>query len=76
MSLKAPTTVLIRPDGKTLEAFGYEAEDKYSKLASDDKHKHYYYFKLFKMMLYVKQVSSDRTQTCTGRTEIVKAITQ
>ncbi|XP_052794098.1 heat shock 70 kDa protein 12A-like [Mya arenaria] len=54
VSLKAPTTVLIKPDGKTLEAFGYEAEDKYAKLADDNKHRTHYYFKLFKMMLYGK----------------------
>ena len=56
VSLKAPTSVLIRPDGRTLEAFGYEAEDRYAKLADDGKHKDYYYFKLFKMLLYDKLV--------------------
>lgn len=68
VSLKAPTTVLIKPDGKTLAAFGYEAENMYAKLAEADKHRGYYYFKLFKMMLYNKLVrtcSSSVYQTCT-----------
>ncbi|KAL3878939.1 hypothetical protein ACJMK2_031263, partial [Sinanodonta woodiana] len=52
ISSKAPTTALIRPDGETLEAFGYDAEDKYGRLAENDDHKHWYYFRRFKMSLY------------------------
>ena len=55
-SLKAPTTILIKPDGKTLEAFGYEAEDRYRELVEDNEHHGYYYFKRFKMMLHGKEV--------------------
>ncbi|KAH3834076.1 hypothetical protein DPMN_107394 [Dreissena polymorpha] len=53
-SLKGPTCVLIRPDGKTLEAFGYEAETRYSELSEDDQHKKWYYFRRFKMSLWKK----------------------
>ena len=56
VSLKAPTTVLINPDGETLDSFGYDAETRYSELASKDKHRDYFYFKHFKMMLDGRQV--------------------
>jgi hypothetical protein len=52
--MKAPTTVLIQPDGHTLEAFGYEAEDRYAELAEEGKHKVYFYFERFKMILFDK----------------------
>ncbi|WAQ95287.1 HS12A-like protein, partial [Mya arenaria] len=50
----APTCALIRPDGQSLEAFGYDAEDRYTELASEDKHRPWYFFKRFKMMLFDK----------------------
>ena len=53
---QAPTTVLVNPDGRTLEAFGYEAENKYAELAEEKMHYKYYYFKRFKMMLHEKMV--------------------
>ncbi|KAL3879590.1 hypothetical protein ACJMK2_031879 [Sinanodonta woodiana] len=61
ISMKAPTTVLIKPDARTLDSFGYEAETKYSELASEDnnEHKRWYYFRRFKMMLHEK-VGLDR----------------
>ncbi|XP_052778299.1 heat shock 70 kDa protein 12B-like [Mya arenaria] len=52
VSQKGPTCVLIRPDGKTLEEFGYEAENKYAELAMDECHKPWYYFRRFKMKLF------------------------
>ncbi|XP_052779373.1 heat shock 70 kDa protein 12B-like [Mya arenaria] len=52
VSQKGPTCVLIRPDGKTLEEFGYEAENKYAELAIDECHKQWYYFRRFKMKLF------------------------
>ena len=55
MSLKTPTTLLLKPD-KTFAAFGYEAENDYSQLAEDDEHKGYYYFRRFKMKLFNQQV--------------------
>ncbi|KAL3879863.1 hypothetical protein ACJMK2_032141 [Sinanodonta woodiana] len=56
VSMKAPTTVLIKPDAKTFDSFGYEAETRYIELASDDnnEHKRWYYFRRFKMMLHGK----------------------
>ncbi|WAR26500.1 HS12B-like protein [Mya arenaria] len=37
VSLKAPTCVLIEPDGETFSAFGYDAETKYTRLAGAEK---------------------------------------
>lgn len=51
---KAPTCLLIRPDGKTLDAFGYEAENKYRELIDKEEHGRYYYFRRFKMILNTK----------------------
>ncbi|KAK3611841.1 hypothetical protein CHS0354_040515 [Potamilus streckersoni] len=63
MSLKAPTTILVREDGKTLDKFGYEAEDKYAQFAADDaKELHlWYYFKRFKMHLHDRKITRDMT---------------
>ena len=47
----------MKPDGKTIEAFGYDAENKYFELAEEKMHYRYYYFKRFKMMLHEKIVS-------------------
>ncbi|WAQ94602.1 HS12B-like protein [Mya arenaria] len=49
---KEPTTVLIQPDGKTLEAFGFEAETRYTELIDEDEHESYFFFKRFKMKLW------------------------
>ena len=59
VSLKAPTTVLIKPDGNTLGAFGYEAEEYYKNLVEEDDHHGYFYFQRFKMLLHGKQVIID-----------------
>ncbi|XP_052761126.1 heat shock 70 kDa protein 12A-like [Mya arenaria] len=55
VSLKGPTCVLIKPDGKTIEAFGYDAETQYADLAAENKHKEWYYFRRFKMKLFDKE---------------------
>ncbi|XP_052790091.1 heat shock 70 kDa protein 12A-like [Mya arenaria] len=52
ISQKAPTVVLIKPDGKTLHSFGYDAESKYADLAETGDHKDWYYFRRFKMLLF------------------------
>jgi hypothetical protein len=57
ISMKAPTTVLIQADGNTLEAFGYEAEERYAELADEEKHRPYFYFQRFKMMLFDNKVT-------------------
>ncbi|XP_045203416.2 heat shock 70 kDa protein 12A-like [Mercenaria mercenaria] len=48
---KTPTCILIRPDGQTVEAFGYDAEDRYRDLTESGEHVNYYYFRRFKMSL-------------------------
>lgn len=58
LSSKGPTCALIKPDGKTLDSFGFEAENKYSDLAEEGEHEQWYFFKRFKMMLFDKIVSS------------------
>lgn len=55
-SFKTPTCILLKPD-KSFAAFGYDAEDKYSQLASDDEHRNWYYIKHFKMRLHDETVS-------------------
>ncbi|XP_053395912.1 heat shock 70 kDa protein 12B-like [Mercenaria mercenaria] len=54
ISSKAPTCVLIKPDGKTFDSFGYTAESKYADLAAEEKHGEWFFFKRFKMMLFDK----------------------
>ncbi|XP_060064371.1 heat shock 70 kDa protein 12B-like [Ylistrum balloti] len=51
MSLKTSTCVLFKPNGD-FHSFGFEAEDKYSDLALDQKQNGWYYFRRFKMKLY------------------------
>lgn len=54
-SLKAPTCILIEPDGRTLKRFGYEAENKYAALAEEDAHKELYFFRNFNTELFSSQ---------------------
>lgn len=56
ISQKAPSVVLVQPDGFTLEAFGYEAEDRYAELVEEEKHEPFYFFQHFKMFLYENEV--------------------
>ncbi|XP_052793940.1 heat shock 70 kDa protein 12A-like [Mya arenaria] len=58
-STKGPTTVLIKPDGRTLEAFGYEAETRYAELIDEEAHESYYFFKRFKMKLWNQKIERD-----------------
>ncbi|XP_060580175.1 heat shock 70 kDa protein 12A-like [Ruditapes philippinarum] len=51
---KTSTCVLIKPDGETLDSFGYEAERRYNELLSKDQHEKYFFFKNFKTSLYGK----------------------
>ncbi|WAQ94615.1 hypothetical protein MAR_007086, partial [Mya arenaria] len=55
-----PTTVLIKPDGRTLEAFGYEAETRYAELIDEEAHESYYFFKRFKMKLWNQASTCQR----------------
>ncbi|XP_045189848.2 heat shock 70 kDa protein 12B-like isoform X1 [Mercenaria mercenaria] len=52
VTTKTPTCLLVKPDGVTFQAFGYEAENQYMELADKDEHKNYYYFRRFKMLLF------------------------
>ncbi|XP_052799441.1 heat shock 70 kDa protein 12A-like [Mya arenaria] len=58
-STKGPTTVLIKPDGRTLEAFGFEAETRYAELIDEEEHDSYYFFKRFKMKLWNQKIERD-----------------
>lgn len=60
ISHKGPTCVLIKPDGKTLDSFAFDAETKYADLSANGEHTKWYYFRRFKMMLYDKMVSMSR----------------
>ncbi|XP_052793770.1 heat shock 70 kDa protein 12A-like [Mya arenaria] len=51
VSMKAPSCVLFTPERK-FHSFGYEAEKEYSRLAMEDEHKHWFFFRRFKMLLY------------------------
>lgn len=51
VSEKTPTILLLDP-AQNFHSFGYDAEDKYSKLAEEEQHEGWYYFKHFKMALY------------------------
>ena len=53
LSPKAPTTVLL-DENKELVAFGYDAENQFSELVSDNEHTAYFYFHQFKMLLHNK----------------------
>ncbi|XP_052231521.1 heat shock 70 kDa protein 12A-like isoform X2 [Dreissena polymorpha] len=59
ISSKAPTCVLIKPDGKTPDAFGFDAEYRYAELSENDSHKQWYFFQRFKLMLLNKPIHQD-----------------
>ncbi|XP_052781108.1 heat shock 70 kDa protein 12A-like isoform X1 [Mya arenaria] len=59
MSMKAPTCVLIEPDGETFTSFGYDAENKYTSLVEAEEHDKWYFFRRFKMKLYNKNIHRD-----------------
>lgn len=53
--LQTSTCVLLTPE-KNFEAFGYEAETKYTTMAEDKTHLGWYLFRGFKMKLYETKV--------------------
>ncbi|XP_052760640.1 heat shock 70 kDa protein 12A-like [Mya arenaria] len=75
VSQKGPTCILIKPDGKTLEAFGYEAETKYADLAGENEHKMWYYFRRFKMKLFNKETLTMSLEIEDEEGKRLKAIT-
>lgn len=58
LALKAPTCILFDPTMK-FHAFGYEAENKYTDLATKDAHGDWYYFERFKLHLFKTEIAMD-----------------
>ena len=52
--MKTPTMVLFDSNGE-FDSFGFEAEEKYRKLAVRSRHGSWYFFRRFKMRLHQKQ---------------------
>ncbi|XP_053399648.1 uncharacterized protein LOC123544548 [Mercenaria mercenaria] len=58
MWTKAPTCVLIEPDGKTFNSFGFEAESIFSKLPVDERDS-WYFFRCITHVLFENKVIDD-----------------
>ena len=71
MSLKTPT-ILLLDNSKKFVAFGYEAEEQYSDIAAEEKHKEYYYFRRFKMLLHKVAVSTSSNRNNSAISVIVR----
>ncbi|XP_060570709.1 heat shock 70 kDa protein 12B-like [Ruditapes philippinarum] len=52
LSHKVPTCILIKSDGKTVDSFGYNAENKYAEICEEKEQRLWFFFKRFKMMLF------------------------
>ncbi|XP_052765246.1 heat shock 70 kDa protein 12A-like [Mya arenaria] len=75
VSLKAPTCVLIEPDGDTFSAFGYDAESKYNSLVEAGEHDKWFFFRRFKMKLYNTDIKRDMDiEDETGKTLNAKLV--
>nr|XP_022322385.1 heat shock 70 kDa protein 12A-like [Crassostrea virginica]XP_022322386.1 heat shock 70 kDa protein 12A-like [Crassostrea virginica] len=59
---KAPTTLLLNPD-KSFCKFGFDAEKEYAALAEDDKHRDYFFFRRFKLILKPELTNRVNRQT-------------
>lgn len=70
LALKAPTCILFDPTMK-FHAFGYEAENKYTDLATKDAHGDWYYFERFKLHLFKTEVSLSLPPTPHPRRKIL-----
>ncbi|XP_053376192.1 heat shock 70 kDa protein 12A-like [Mercenaria mercenaria] len=55
LSEKGPTCILIKPDGKTTDSFGYDAESKYAEKVEINEQEQWFFYKRFKMMLFKDQ---------------------
>ncbi|XP_053376193.1 heat shock 70 kDa protein 12A-like [Mercenaria mercenaria] len=62
VSQKGPTCILIKPDGKTTDSFGYDAESKYAEKAEENEQDQWFFYKRFKMMLF-KDKGMERNAT-------------
>jgi hypothetical protein len=47
-------TAVLLDENKKLVSFGYDAENQFSDLLTEDKHQDYFYFHQFKMLLHNK----------------------
>lgn len=72
LALKAPTCILFDPTMK-FHAFGYEAENKYTDLATKDAHGDWYYFERFKLHLFKTEVSLSLPPPPPTPTRVVKS---
>ena len=52
---KTSSCILFNAAGN-FDSFGFEAEENYANLSAINKHRDWYYFRRFKMMLYDKMV--------------------
>ncbi|XP_060588441.1 heat shock 70 kDa protein 12B-like [Ruditapes philippinarum] len=70
LSLKVPTCILIKSDGKTTDSFGYDAENKYAELCEENEQRQWFFFKRFKMMLFKDEgmTRHDTIEDETGKT--------
>lgn len=62
MTHKAPTTLLLKPDG-TFAEFGFKAEKIYAELAENEKHQDHYFFRRFKLILKPKLTERVNRET-------------
>lgn len=69
-SYKNPT-VLLLDSNQEFVAFGYDAEDQYSKLTAKKVHEEYYYFQRFKMILH-QDLGVKKDILCTDELETKK----
>lgn len=60
LSFKTPSCILFNKN-KEFEAFGYEAETRYTQLCNEASHYDWYYFRHFKMLLYMEKELNRNT---------------
>ncbi|XP_052779002.1 heat shock 70 kDa protein 12A-like isoform X2 [Mya arenaria] len=74
-SQKGPTCVLIKPDGKTLDSFGFDAEAKYTELIEEEEHNDWYFFRRFKMKLWnQKLIRNSKLEDENGRKLLARTV--
>ncbi|XP_052787474.1 heat shock 70 kDa protein 12A-like [Mya arenaria] len=74
-SQKGPTCALIEPNGKTLHAFGFDAETKYFELLEEDNDEGYFFFKRFKMRLLGQTIHRDtEIEDIQGKSLLAKTV--
>lgn len=57
LSSEKTSTCVLFDSNEKVNSFGFEAEKRYSDLASENKHHDWYFFRRFKMMLYNEKVN-------------------